>query len=193
MDVPDLGAEERRVAIGAIATLAHTKRAMADLILSPAGVPPEVYRPLLYRRDEVTGRPLSKRQLGPLLLDSLEERPDFCGILRGTVEIAANWSSFHPADDEYAARATVQKARELLGTAELMEAREARQRELARKEELARMERERADLFRRHSGLLLMMFDGQRTRDQAAGPCRWRRPSARGTIRAPLVLGPADR
>ena len=51
------------------------------------------------------------------------------------------------------------KARELLGTIELMEAREAKQRELARKEELARMERERAERFRKQSELLLMMFD----------------------------------
>ena len=79
--------------------------------------------------------------------------------VRAVIEIAARWSSFHLADDEYAARATVQKARELLGTIELMEAREAQQREQARKEELARMERERADLLRRQSDLLLMMFD----------------------------------
>jgi len=46
------------------------------------------------------------------------------------------------AKDEFVARATVQKARELLGTIELMEAREAKQRELARKQEIARMEQE---------------------------------------------------
>lgn len=79
--------------------------------------------------------------------------------VRRIIEVAARWSSFHLADDEYAARATVQKARELLGTIELMEAREAKQRELARKEELARMERERAELIQKQSELLLMMFD----------------------------------
>jgi hypothetical protein len=155
----DLGVEERRVAIEAIATLAHFKRVMTDLILKPAGVPPEVYQSLLYRRDEQTNKVLSKRQLAPLLLDAVEKRPDCQGVLRRIIEIAANWSGFHLADDEFAARATVQKAREILGTVEMMEAREVRQRELARKEELARMERERADLFRKHSDLLLMMFD----------------------------------
>jgi hypothetical protein len=40
-----------------------------------------------------------------------------------------------------------------------MEAREAKQRELARKGELARMERERAEMLRKQSELLLMMFD----------------------------------
>ena len=80
-------------------------------------------------------------------------------ISRKRRRVAAQWSSFHLAKDEYAARATVQKARELLGTIELMEAREAKQRELARKEELARMERERAELLQKQSELLLMMFD----------------------------------
>jgi hypothetical protein len=80
-------------------------------------------------------------------------------VLRALIEIAANWSSFHLAENEFTARATVQKARELLGSIELMEARETKQRELARKEELARLERERAELIGRQSDLLLMMFD----------------------------------
>jgi hypothetical protein len=155
----DLGVEERRVAIEVIATLVNIKSAMADLLLKPAGVPPEVYRPLLDRRDEGTGRALSKRQLAPLILDAIAARSDCQEVIRALIEIAANWSSFHLAADEFAARATVQKARELLGTIETMEAREAMQRELARKEELARMERERAELFRKQSDLLLMMFD----------------------------------
>lgn len=155
----DRGVEARRLAIEVIATLVHVKHTMAELVLKPAGIPPEVYRPLLYRNDPATGRVLSKRQIAPLILDAVGGRDDCSHTLRSIIELAANWSSFHLADDEYAARATVQKARELLGTIELMEAREAKQRELARKEELARMEKERADLMRRQSELLLMMFD----------------------------------
>jgi hypothetical protein len=60
----DLGTDERKLAMEAIATLCHVKRVMADVLLRPAGVPEEVYRPLLYRRDE-TGRLLSKRQIPP--------------------------------------------------------------------------------------------------------------------------------
>ena len=142
----------------AIATLCHVKRVMADLLLRPAGVPEEVYRSLLYRRDE-TGRLLSKRQIAPLILDGCEKLPAAQQSIRRIVEITATWSSFHLADDEYAARATVQKARELLGVIETMEAREARAREIARQEELARMGRERADILKRQSELLLMMFD----------------------------------
>ena len=155
----DLGVEGKRVAIEAIATLVNVKNVMGDLILRPAGIPHELYRPLLYQRDDGTGRPLSKRQIAPLILAEIEKRPDFSLILRKLVEIAANWTSFELAQDEYVARGTVQKARDILGQIEIMEAREAKQRELARKEELARMEREKADLFRKGSELLMMMFD----------------------------------
>lgn len=155
----DLGVDERRLAIEVIATLVHIKRVMAELILKPAGVPQEAYGPLLYRRDEATGKILSKRQIAPLILEAIDKAPNSRGIFRRLVEIAAGWTSLHLSDDEYAARATVQKARELLGIIETMEVREAKQRELARKEEIARMEKERAELFKRHSELLLMMFD----------------------------------
>lgn len=155
----DLGVEERRLVIEIIASLAHIKRVMSDFILKPAGIPAEIYQPILDSRDEITGRMLSKRQLAPLIIDALENRTDCQGAIRRIIEIAANWTSFHLADNEFAARATVQKAREMLGILEVMEAREAKQRELARMEELRRMERERADLFRKHSDLLLMMFD----------------------------------
>jgi len=155
----EISVEVRRVAIEIIATLVHIKSTMSELILKPAGVSLEVYQPLLYRRDENTGKTLSKRQIAPLILDAIENRNDCISVIRRMIEIAAHWSSFHLANDEFQARATVQKARELLGTIELMEAREAKQRELARKEELARMERERAEMLRKQSELLLMMFD----------------------------------
>ena len=121
-----LGVEGRRLAVEAIATLVHVKHAMGELLLKPAGVPPDAYRPHLYRRDETTGKKLSKRQIAPLIIKALESLPDFYRILRAIIEITANWTSFHLADDEFAARATVQKARELLGTLEVMEAREAK-------------------------------------------------------------------
>lgn len=80
-------------------------------------------------------------------------------MVRKIVEIAAAWKSFEFADDEYAARATVQKARELLGIIETMQARETRVREITRQEELVRLESEKAELIKRESALLLMMFD----------------------------------
>jgi hypothetical protein len=154
----DLGTDERKVAMEAIATLCHIKRVMVDLLLKPAGVPEDVYRSLMYRRDEA-GRLLSKRQIAPLIIDGCESQPGAQHAIRRIVEIAATWSNFHLADNEYAARATVQKARELFGIIETMEAREARAREIARQEEVARLSRERDDILRRESELLLMMFD----------------------------------
>jgi hypothetical protein len=125
----DPGVEGRRLAVEVIATPVHVKSTMADLIVKPAGIPPDISRSLLYKRDEITGRALSKRQIAPFLLDAVEQRPEGLVVIRAIIEIAAHWSSFHLADDEFAARATVQKAREFLGTLEMMEAREARQRE----------------------------------------------------------------
>jgi hypothetical protein len=154
----DLGTDERKVAMEAIATLCHIKRVMVDLLLKPAGVPESIYNSLLYRRDEA-GRLLSKRQIAPLIMDGCEKHPGAQKAIRRIVEIAAAWSSFHLADDEYAARATVQKAREVFGVIQTMEARETHIRELARQEEVARLSRERNDMVRRQSELLLMMFD----------------------------------
>jgi hypothetical protein len=155
----DLGIEGRRVAIEAIATLVHIKGTMVELLLKPAGVPRAIYGPLLDQRDPNTGYALSKRQMAPLILDGVDRRPDCSGVIRRLVEIAAGWTSFHLADDEFAARAAVQKAREVLGMMETMEAREVEAREQARMEEVARMSRERADLVGRHSALLLAEFD----------------------------------
>ena len=155
----EISVEAQRLAIEIIATMVNIKNTMSELILKPAGVPLEIYQPLLYRRDETTGKILSKRQIAPLILDAIENRDDCNGVVRRMIEIAAHWNSFHLAHDEFQARATVQKARELLGTIELMEAREAKQRKLAHKEDLARMERERSEILRKQSELLLMMFD----------------------------------
>jgi hypothetical protein len=80
-------------------------------------------------------------------------------VIRRIVEIGARWSSFDLAQDEYAARAAVQKAQSVLGLAEEFDRRQAAEREAARQTELARMERERAEFLRKHSQLLLQMFD----------------------------------
>src|SRR5260370_1042946 len=159
---PDV--EHRKTAIEIIATLVHIKTTMADLILRPANVPLDVYKPLLYKRDAATGRVLSKRQIAPLILDATAQRGIEGAIVRSLLEIAAGWSSFHLAKDEFQARATVQKARELLGQIELAEEREARQREIARKDALAHLEHERADIRSKQSAIFPTMFDSLATR-----------------------------
>jgi len=154
-----IGVDGHRLIIEIMSTLVHIKATMVEMILQPAGVPQESYKDLLYKRDETSGHILSKRQIAPLILERIQKRDDSNIILRSIIEIAAHCSSFHLADNEYNARATVQKAREFLGDLEIMEAREAEQRKRARKEAVARMEKERAEIIRKQSELLLMMFD----------------------------------
>jgi hypothetical protein len=154
-----LGTDEKRVAVEAIATLCYVKVHMVELLLKPAGVPEDVFRPLLDKRDEA-GRLMSKREIAPLLLDACQTRSGTQNVVRRILEIAGAWSNFHLANDEYAARAVVHKAREVLDMVETMEAREAEAREMARQQELARMSHEKGELLKRHSDLLLMMFEG---------------------------------
>jgi len=143
----------------AISTLVNIKDTMVQLILEPAGVPEDVYVPLLQRVNPATGWRLSKRELAPLILDGLEARQECQEVVRRIIEIAAHWDSFHLAHDEFVARATVQKAREVLGVMESLEAQEAAQRHLDRQEGIARRERERRQMLHKESQLLLMMFD----------------------------------
>lgn len=151
--------EERRLAIEAMATLVNIKDAMAERILKPAGVPREIYRPLLNKRNESTGQQLSKREIAPLILEKVEKRADGSNIIRAIIKIAANWKDFYLSQNEYNARATVQKAREVLNVIEIMDAKEAQEREIARKQENERMKQERSSQFPRQLYLLLMMFD----------------------------------
>jgi hypothetical protein len=155
----DVGIEGRRVAIEAIATLIHIKETMAELLLKPAGVPPEVYRPLLGRRDQATGRAMSKRQIAPLLLEAIDSRAECGEVVFRILKVTAAWTSFHLADDEFAARATVQKARELLKAIELVQVRESLQREAAQEEKLDLLSRERSEFLAAQSDRLLLMFD----------------------------------
>ena len=151
--------EKKRLIVEIIATLAHIKKTMCDMILLPAGVPATAYRPLINRRDQISGNPMSKRQLAPLLIDEIEKMDDASEIFKKIIEIAAAWKHYHLADDEFAARATVQKANDILGTIEQLEKRageERRETEKREREESARRENE----FReKQLALLLQMFD----------------------------------
>ncbi len=168
----DLRTDERRTVIQIIATLVHVKSTMVEKLLKPAGVPVEIYRPLFSRRDEATGKLLTKRQMAPLILDALEVRPDCSAVARRLIEIATQWTEFHLAEDEFQARATVQKAREVLGTIQVMEAREAEEFEKARQEEIRQREREQTEVLRRELPVLLAEYERRRTDDDA--------PQARG-------------
>jgi hypothetical protein len=132
---------------------------MAELLLKPAGVSREIYASLLTRRDDITGKSLTKRQMAPLIIEAIEKSPDGQRIIRNIVKIASEWTSFYLADNEYEARATVQKAREIMGTIGTIEAQENLQKERTQAAEFARLAEERSHAFQKESGLLLAMFD----------------------------------
>ena len=88
-----VGVDERGLVIEAIASLAYRKSDMVNFILNPAGVPKEIYGPLFNKRDDLTGRLMTKRQAAPLILDALEERGDHVDIVANIVKIAASWEN----------------------------------------------------------------------------------------------------
>lgn len=140
----DIGTEERTTAIEIIATLVYHKSRMAELILEPAGIPPDIYRPILNKRNSLTGSKLSKREMAPIILDAMEAQPDGSKAVLAIIKIAANWTEqrFYLADkEEFKARAAVQKARSLLANVQRIEEQEAKLQE-QRDIELAWVERE---------------------------------------------------
>jgi hypothetical protein len=151
----DLRIEERRVANEAIATLVNIKSTMADMLLKPAGVPESLFQPIFKQRDPNTNQPISKRQIAPLILDALEKRVDGKEIIRNIIRITARWNNFYLAKDEFLARATVQKAQEILKEVEIDEEKEI----LLQKEIETRKRDEERYQFIKQRQLLLQMFD----------------------------------
>ena len=154
-----LDADARRLALEVIATLAYVKKIAADQILRPAGVPTVLIQHFVKGRDTATGDPLTKRQGGAHILEELAKTGADHKVVRKVVGIAANWTSFHLASNEYDARGVVQKARELVGTIADADERERRRQEQSAKERAERADRERQTIMRQGSKLLLAQFD----------------------------------
>ena len=159
-----VGVDERGLVIEAIATLAYRKSDMVNFVLNPAGVPKEIYGPLSYKRDNLTGRPMTKRQAAPLILDALEGRDDYADIVGNIVKIAASWEKFELSDKEYEARAVKAKAQGILERHQLFEAEEAARKDTARQEK----DREHLSARKRELSLLLAMFDELALQEQNA-------------------------
>lgn len=161
MDASDPGyaVEARRLAIQIIATLVNLKKGAAARLLRPAGVEEEAIRRFLNGRNPATGGKTSKREAAGALLEELKRDKRESEFLRALIALAADWDDFHLAANEFEARATVQKARELNGS--MIEA-EAREREASsRRREAAERLRRTEYGTRVHVGspLLLSMFD----------------------------------
>lgn len=152
-------ADARRLALEAIATLAHVKKTAAEQVLRRADVPEELIRRFLTERDPATGEKRSKRDAGAMVLDELQQRGDIDAVVRKIVGIAAGWTSFHLAQNEYQARAVTQKAQELQTVLANAHERATAEVEARRVAEAEARRKEDADAVTRQSALLLAQFD----------------------------------
>jgi hypothetical protein len=160
-----LDTDARRLALEVIATLVNVKTVAADQLLRRAGVNDDLIRRFIGERDPVTGQKRSKREAGTLVLDALGEIGEDGPVVRKLIAIASQWDAFHLAQDEYRARAVVQKARELSGTLAEADARERVAQEQRARAEAERERRERQAAHQKQSELLLAQFDHASTSD----------------------------
>lgn len=151
--------EARKHALEALATLVNIKRIAADRILRPAGISDPLITRFIKGKDASTGEALTKRQAGALILEELARDGRDGAVIRKIIEIASNWDAFDLAQDEYKARAVVQKARDLKGVLAEADARERAELERAAHERADLRQKERDSLLRRESELLLAQFD----------------------------------
>jgi hypothetical protein len=151
--------DARKLALEAMATLVNVKKIAADRLLRPAGIPDRLIMQFLKGRDTTTGDALTKRQAGALILDELEREGKDGAVVRALLGIAADWTSFDLAQDEYKARAVVQKARELLGVLAEADEREKAEHEKVARERAAQQKTDRDAMLRKETALLLAQFD----------------------------------
>ncbi|MEK3742408.1 hypothetical protein ACTID9_07195 [Brevibacillus fluminis] len=157
--------EVKKIAIEIISNLVNIKNQMYEHILKPAGINKQYFAELLKRRNP-DGKQLTKREMGAIILDSLDNKSEYQKNIRKIISIGANWSQYHLADNEMQARATVQKAREVLNLIEIMEEKDAEILRNERENERIRLEKEKQRVklerqleIKKSSSLLLMMYD----------------------------------
>ncbi len=156
---PTPAADARRLAIEVIATLVNVKKTAAEQLLTRAEVPNDLIRRFLTERDPTTGEKRSKREAGTVVLEELVRNGADAPVIRKLISIAAQWDAFHLAQDEYKARAVVQKARELSGVLAEADARERLLEEQRAREDAVRRSKERAATVQQQSDLLLAQLD----------------------------------
>lgn len=146
--------DTKRLIIEIIATLVHIKSTMYEQILKPAGIKKEYFQSLTKQRNG-SGKLLSKREIASKIMVAIEDHKSYSNIINSIVSTAAGWNQFHLAADEYQARATVQKARDILGFIEIWEEKEAKEREDDRKELSVRADNQLSNQLQ----LLLLQYD----------------------------------
>jgi hypothetical protein len=151
--------DARKLALEAMATLVNVKKIAADRLLRPAGIPDTLIRHFLKGRDETTGDALTKRQAGALILDELAKEGKDGAAVRSLLKMAADWTAYDLAQDEYKARAVVQKARELVGVLAEADEREKAEHDKATQGRAEQHKLEQESMQRRETALLLAQFD----------------------------------
>jgi hypothetical protein len=154
-----VGVDARKLALEVLATLVNVKRIAADRLLRPVGISDAHVRMFLKGKDTTTGDALTKRQAGALILEELARDGNEGTVIRKLIDLASSWDAFDLAQDEYKARAVVQKARELRGILAEADPREKVEHERLSKERMERQQKEREANLRKESGLLLAQFD----------------------------------
>lgn len=157
--------EVKKLTIEIIASLVYKKTQMYELILRPAGISDKFFGSLMKKRN-VDGKPLTKRDMGVIIVNELEKKPEFRKNINSIIKIAANWNQFHLTDNEMLARATVQKAREVMNVIDIMAEKEKEYLAEEKEKERKRLEEERRKAkveweseIQNQSKLLLMMYD----------------------------------
>lgn len=131
---------------------------MYEQILKPARIKKEYFQGLLKQRNDA-GKPLTKREIATKIIAEIENHKDYEKIIRSLIVTASEWNQYHMAEKEYEARATVQKARDVLGVLEVWEEKEERARELAKKQAEKEDKEQKDTELTKQLQLLLLMYD----------------------------------
>jgi Restriction endonuclease len=153
-DTPEMTDEARRTAIEVMACVPWYRTTLVEKILVPAGVPRDVYVRHLNRRDDLTGRRVSKRAAAPGILSEMEARGDGARFVRAVIQIGASWTDFHVHERVLEARAAVEMAKDFLAKLKGMERQERAREEEQRRDE----ERRRKAEFTQGRNLLKLQF-----------------------------------
>lgn len=168
----------KKLVIEIIATLIHIKSTMYEQILKPAGINKNYFQSLTKQKND-SGKWLTKREIASKIIAAIENHASYEKIMHSIIKTASEWNQFHLADNEYEARATVQKAREVLDVLDLWEEKEARQREQAReKAEKEKYVQKEKELIKQLQ-LLLLMYDSISGKNE--------HPQSRGTMLEDIV------
>ncbi len=150
--------DTKKLVIEIIATLVNIKSMMYDLILNPSGINKDYFHSLTIQKNNY-GKWLSKREIASKIIADIENHESYEKILRSIITIASEWNQFHLARSEYEARATVQKARDVLGVLDILEEKEKRNKKQAKEKADKEKNSQKEHMLVNQLQLLLMMYD----------------------------------